>query len=80
MPAWLDCGKPVRRAAGLAAAPWLVLRLRGVLYAAEAHSSGVGRWPAHRPQELQQWLAPRRGVELAESLWPGMPRLMPHCG
>ena len=27
------------------------------------------RWSA--PRELQQWLPPRRGVELVESLWPG---------
>ena len=30
------------------AAPWQVVRLRGVLYAAEAHSSGVGHRPAWR--------------------------------
>ena len=32
------------------AAQWLVVRLRGVLYTAEAHSSGVGHKPAWRPQ------------------------------
>ncbi len=38
--------------AGMAAAeaaPWLVVRLRGVLCTAEAHSSRVGHWPAWRP-------------------------------
>ena len=38
--------------AGMAAAeaaPWLVVRLRGVLCTVEAHSSRVGHWPAWRP-------------------------------
>jgi hypothetical protein len=38
--------------AGMAAteaAPWQVVRLRGVLCTAEAHSSRVGHWPAWRP-------------------------------
>ena len=39
--------------AGMAAAEaasWQVVRLRGLLCAAEAHSSRVGHWPAWRPQ------------------------------
>ena len=34
------------------------------------HLLREARWSA--PRELQQWLPPRRGVELVESLWPGM--------
>ena len=30
-------------------------------------------------RELQQWLDPRRGDEVVESLWPGRSRLWSHC-
>ena len=54
--------------AGMAAAeaaPWLVVRLRGVLCTVEAHSSRVGHWPAWRPQ----WAAGVQRVSVRNLDW-----------
>ena len=53
-------GEPMAGMAEAEAAQWLVVRLRGVLYTAEAHSSGVGHKPGWRPQRAPECTVARQ--------------------